>query len=72
VRNWVSLGGKNKRAWQLLAVFAALLLQFVLATAWADDDFDLGTVDPDLPAKIKTWNAAPRRHGSETALHSDH
>lgn len=57
MKNWVSLGGKNKRAWQLLAVFAALLLQFVLATAWADDDFDLGTVDPDLPAKIKTWNA---------------
>jgi len=41
---------------QLAAVAALVLLMAVPAQA-GDDDFDLGTVDPELPAKIKVWNA---------------
>jgi hypothetical protein len=45
--------------WGLFPVLAlVVLLSLGSGAAWAgDDDFDAGEIDPDLPAKIKTWNA---------------
>lgn len=55
----VGVIGTTKGA-AVIARAMALALAFLLSAAipaLADDDFDLGEVDPELPAKIKQWNA---------------
>lgn len=54
----------------IIGLLLGMLLGLSAPALAGDDDFDAGEVDPDLPAKIKTWNAdCLSCHSQQGVLH---